>query len=104
MNHPDGPTPAELLMELIADDLKSTLKPTEPQTMFKHIQLAVNPDSDGTPEAMREIRFAFATFELYGALYLCLRTLERLERITPDEVAAIDAARYALTAATGEEP
>lgn len=100
MNHPDGLTPAELLMELIADDLK----PTEPQTMFKHIQLAINPDSDGTPEAMKEIRFAFAAFELYEALHLCLRTLERLERITSDEVAAIDAARYALTAATGEEP
>jgi hypothetical protein len=72
--------------------------------MFRHIQLAVNPDSINNKDAEVEVRLAFAAPDLLAALHLCLRTLERLERITPDEVAAIDAARYALTAATGEEP
>lgn len=70
--------------------------------MFKHIQIAVDPDAKGSKEEIeREVRLAFAAHELYTALFLCHSALLRSAQ---HEKGAIDAARYALIAAKGEEP
>lgn len=76
--------------------------------MFKHIQIVMGPTANGAKETVEsvkaaeaEVRMAFAAKDLYEALFLCRRALLRSAQ---HEKGAIDAARYALIAATGEEP
>ena len=70
--------------------------------MFRHIQIAVDPDAKGgKKEIEEEVRMAFAAPALYEGLFLCYRALLRSAQ---HEKIALDFARYALTAATGEEP
>ena len=70
--------------------------------MFRHIQIAVDPDAKGdTKEIEAEVRLAFAAPDLFTALYLCRRALLRSAQ---HEKQAIEVARDAIIAATGEEP
>lgn len=66
--------------------------------MFRHIQLAVNPDSINNKDAEVEVRLAFAAPDLYRALLNMVRDYRERGFHVPDE------AIQALIAATGYAP
>ena len=70
--------------------------------MFRHIQIAVDPDArGGKAEIEAEVRLAFAAPDLYQALHMCRQALLRSAQ---HEEHALEVARFALVTATGEEP
>ena len=76
--------------------------------MFRHIQIVegqlpvgVSDNAERKQKVEDEVRLALAAPELFNALYLCHRALLRS---ASHEMVAVDAARQALIAATGEEP
>jgi len=91
--------------------------------MFRHIQIVegqlpvgVSDSAERKQKVEDEVRLAMAAPEMFNALYLCYRTLLPTPKLrayrhsylhlssASHEMVAVDAARQALIAATGEEP